>query len=149
MRPETGIAKVVAGGALIEDVVRKDEQTGVDVLAVTHSHGNLTAMLTSRHLDALLQQARAHYDLVIIDTPPVLGVTDAKALVPQVDAVAFVIQWEKTKQDAAQAALKELCDVGANVAGAVLNQVDVKRHASYRYGDAGQYYSRYSTYYID
>jgi capsular exopolysaccharide synthesis family protein len=149
LHPETGVVEMVAGGALLADVVRKDKQTGVDVLAGAETRGNLTAVLTSRHLGAALQQARKCYDLVIIDTPPVLAVSDAKVLVPQTDAVAFVVRWTKTERDAAQAALKELRDVGANVVGAVLNQVDMRRHASYSYGGAEQYQSRYSMRYTD
>jgi succinoglycan biosynthesis transport protein ExoP len=147
LHPEVSAVEMVASGALLAEVVCRNEHTGVDVLADAHSHSNLTAVLTSRHLSAVLGQARARYDLVIIDTPPVLGVSDAKVLVPHADAVAFVVQWEKTKRDAAQAALKELSDVRANVIGAVLNQVDMKRHASYGYGDAGQYYHKYALYY--
>jgi capsular exopolysaccharide synthesis family protein len=149
LRPASGVVEMVAGGALLADVVRKDEQTGVDVLAGAQTHGNLTAVLTSRHLGMALRQARRCYDLVIIDTPPVLAVSDAKALVPQTDAVAFVVRWRKTKRDAAQAGLKELRDVGANVVGAVLNQVDMRRHASYSYGDGEHYHSRHSMRYTD
>jgi polysaccharide biosynthesis transport protein len=144
LRPGTDVVKMVAGGALLVDVVRKDEQTGVDVLAGAQTtHGNLTAVLTSRHLGAALLQARRHYDLVIIDTPPVLAVSDAKVLVPQADAVALVVRWKSTKREAAETALKELRDVGANVVGAVLNQVDMRQHASYCYGDGEYTYRGY------
>jgi Mrp family chromosome partitioning ATPase len=55
-----------------------------------------------------------------------------------------VFRWERTKQDAARAALKELQDVSANIVGAVLNQVNMKKHAYCGYGDAGQYYNEFS-----
>jgi succinoglycan biosynthesis transport protein ExoP len=143
LRPETGVVEMIAGGALLADVVRKDKQTGVDVLAGAQAaRGNLSAVLTSRHLGEALRQARLHYHLVIIDTPPVLAVSDAKVLVPQTDAVAFVVRWKMTKRDAAQTALKELRDIGANVVGAVLNQVDMRQHAAYCYGYGDHSYYR-------
>ena len=78
-----------------------------------------------------------------------LGVADVKVLARLVDAVMFVIRWQHTKRDAAQTALKELADVSAKVVGAALNNVDMKRHAYYAYGDAGQYYSKYKSYYYE
>jgi polysaccharide biosynthesis transport protein len=143
----TGITEFLSGDAYFEDVVQKNEDTGVDVLAVAKVHDNPTALLVSDRLQLLLREARTRYDRIIIDSPPVLGVADAKIVAPAVDAVLFVIRWERTKRDAAQAALKELGDVSANVVGAVLNNVDMKRHAHYAYGDAGQYYMNYSRYY--
>ena len=91
----------------------------------------------------MLREARARYDYVIIDTPPVLGLPDVKALSAAADAIVFVVRWDRTRRDAAAAALKQLADVSAQLAGVVLNQVDMKRHASYAYGDAAQYYSQY------
>ena len=79
---------------------------------------------------------------MIIDAPPVLGLPDVLALSGAADAILFVVRWDRTRRDAAAAALKQLADVSAEVAGVVLNQVEMKRHASYAYGDAGQYYSR-------
>ena len=80
---------------------------------------------------------------MIIDTPPVLGLPDVMALSAAADAILFVVRWDRTRRDAVAAALKQLADVSAEVAGVVLNQVDMKKHASYAYGDAGQYYLEY------
>jgi succinoglycan biosynthesis transport protein ExoP len=147
MRPEVGVVEVVAGEVRLEDAVYRDESTGLDFLLMPSSHANATAPLTPERLGAVLREARGRYDYVVVDSPPLLGVSDAKTLATLVDATIFVIRWEHTKQDAAVAAMKELRDVAANVAGAVLTQVDMKRHARLGYGDAGQYYSRYKKYY--
>lgn len=85
--------------------------------------------------------------MIVVDTPPVLGIADAKMLARSVDAVLFVIRWERTKRDAARSALEEFTDVSDNVVGAVLNNVDMRRHSYYAYGDSGQYYLKYSRYY--
>ena len=81
---------------------------------------------------------------MIMDTPPVLGLPDVKALSPAADAILFVVHWDRTRRDAvggrAEAARRRIREVS----GVVLNQVDMKKHASYAYGDAGQYYLEYS-----
>ena len=100
--------------------------------------------MTSKRLLAVLRDARERYDCVIIDSPPVLGLPDVTALSPAVDAILFVVQWDRTRRDAAAAALKQLADVASKVAGVVLSQVDIRKHASYAYGDAVQYYRQYS-----
>ncbi|MCE3249943.1 MAG: etk [Geminicoccaceae bacterium] len=92
----------------------------------------------------MLRAARERYDYVILDTPPVLGLPDVKALSPASDAILFVVQWDRTARDAAAAALRQLADISAKVAGVVLNQVDMRKHASYAYGDAAHYYLKYS-----
>jgi polysaccharide biosynthesis transport protein len=113
-------------------------------LAAGDHHGNPITQLSSKRLTTLLQDAKERYDCVILDTPPVLGLPDVKALSPVADAILFVVRWDRTRRDAVAAALKQLADVSAEVSGIVLNQVDMKKHASYAYGDAGQYYIEYS-----
>jgi succinoglycan biosynthesis transport protein ExoP len=143
LQSDAGIVEL-AGDASFEEVVQRND--GVDILAA-REHENPTAFITSRFIRSLLKEARQRYDWIIIDTPPVLGVADTKMLAPSVDAVLFVIRWERTKRDAARSALKELEGVSAKVIGAVLNNVDMRRHSYYAYGDSGQYHHKYSKYY--
>jgi succinoglycan biosynthesis transport protein ExoP len=147
LEPLVGIVELLEGDVPFEQAVERDEDSGVDVLSAASRHTNPSALLTSPRLVALLEHLDAHFDCVIIDTPPVLAVPDAKTLARLADAVVLVVRWDRTKRDAAQAALKELQHFSAHVAGAVLNRVDMKRHAQYSYGDAGQYYTQYSAYY--
>ena len=143
-RPEADVLALLDGTARFEDAVRRDPYSGVDLLAAGDDHGNPITLLTSERLIAVLGTARERYDQVIIDAPPVLGLPDAKALSPASDAILFVVHWDRTPRDAAAAALRQLADVAASVTGVVLNQVDMKKHASYAYGDAAQYYLKYS-----
>ena len=142
--PEADLLAVLAGAGRIEDAIVRDPESGVALLVAGHDHGNPITLLTSKRLKAVLRAARECYDVVIIDTPPVLGLPDVKALASAADAIVFVVHWDRTKRDAVAAALKQLADVSAPVAGVVLTQVDMKRHASYAYGDAAQYYADYS-----
>jgi capsular exopolysaccharide synthesis family protein len=141
--PRADLLAILAGTGRIEEAILRDPGSGVALLAAGHDHGNPITLLTSKRLKAVLRAARECYDLVILDTPPVLGLPDVKALSPVADAIVFVVQWDRTKRDAVAAALQQLADVAANVTGVVLNQVEMKKHASYAYGDAAQYYAEY------
>jgi len=97
----------------------------------------------------LVQALSETYDFVILDTPPVLAVSDALVMVRYADATLFLIRWEKTRRQAAVSGLKLTLEAGANLAGVVMTQVDVKRHAQYNYADSGYYYGGYAKYYTD
>jgi len=77
---------------------------------------------------------------VIVDSPPVLPVTDAAVLAPKMDGVLLVVTVHKTPRDAARQALESLTQVGGEVVGAVLNGVPLPRAAFYRYygGKSGE-----------
>jgi polysaccharide biosynthesis transport protein len=145
--PKADLLAVLAGTVRFEDAIVQDPDSGVALLAAGGDHGNPITLLTSKRLTTVLRAARERYDCVIIDSPPVLGLPDVKALSSAADAILFVVQWDRTKRDAAAAALRQLADMSAKVSGVVLNQVDMKKHASYAYGDAAQYYLKYSTCY--
>jgi polysaccharide biosynthesis transport protein len=149
LESSVGIAEFLEGEVSLEQAFRRDKETGINVVPVARGHANPSLLLTSPRLAVLLEQLNAHFDCVIIDTPPVLGVPDAKTLARMADGIVFVVRWDRTKRDASQAALRELENFSAHVLGAVLNRVDMKKHARYSYGDVGQYYMQYSSYYRD
>jgi Mrp family chromosome partitioning ATPase len=110
---------------------------------------NPTDILGSQKMRSLIAELRASYDFVVIDSAPLLGVTDSKVAALLADKVLFVAQWEKTNVETARNGLQHLFEVRAPLAGAVLTQVDIKRHAMYGYGDVGQYYGKYQRYYVN
>jgi polysaccharide biosynthesis transport protein len=89
----------------------------------------------------LLQRLRSEFDIVLIDTPPLLDITDARILGRLADAAVLVFRAGKTSRDAASAAKRRLTDDGIPMLGTILNAWDVKRLGSYGYG-AYEYYSR-------
>lgn len=147
--PAAGIGEIVTEGTPLEDALWSDETTGLDILPAKSSPDDPARLIASTHLRSLLGELRLRYECIVIDSPPLLGPADAQILSLYVDSTLVVVQWERTKQDAAVAAVKALKDVSANVAGAVLTQVKLKQHARYRYGDAAQYHNRCRGYYTD
>jgi polysaccharide biosynthesis transport protein len=148
-RPPGGVVEVITGAQRLDEALISNEATGIHILPVRSSPADTTALLTSQRIRALLDELRQRYDFVVLDSPPLLAVTDARLLALHTDATVFVVRWERTKVDAAAAALKVLRDAGARIAGAVLTQVHLKKHSRFRYGDGVQYYASYSGYYQD
>jgi len=98
-------------------------------------------------MDALLAELRNEFDLVILDTAPVLAIAETRTLATKADAVLFLVRWRKTAMQASNAAIRQLEAVGAVVAGVALTQVDVREQARSGYGDAGYHYKAYKSYY--
>ena len=106
---------------------------------------NPAELLTSQKMTKILERLNQNFDLVVIDTPPVLTVTDAAALAPAVDGVILVAKPGRTKLGAFQQSLEQLRAVGACVLGVVLNEVNPKsRQYGYYYN---RYYSKHTHYY--
>lgn len=124
---------------------RIDRHSSLRVLPVAAPVANPHAALAAASLPRLLARLRAEHDLVILDTPPVLAVSDALILAPLADKVVMVVGWRSTSRAAVQSALKALHRVGAELAGAVLSKVDLRRYARKTASDA-HYAYRYRGY---
>jgi len=148
-KPEVGFVEYMAGERTLDEVIMRDVDAGLDYLPVKRQTANPTDLLASRKMQQLIKELKHRYDFVVIDSAPLLGVTDSKIIARLADKVLFVTQWEKTAADTARNGLANLREINASIAGAVLTQVDVKKHAYYGYGDVGQYYGKYQKYYVN
>ncbi len=109
---------------------------------------NPSELLGSRKMSEILKLIEAQFDIILLDTPPVLTVTDAVALSSSVDGILLVAKIGQTKQAALLQAIEQLRQVNANIVGLVVNDVDT-RSARYYYYYRNYYYDRYSSYYSD
>jgi capsular exopolysaccharide synthesis family protein len=100
---------------------------------------NPAELVNSERFGSLLRTLGEHYDRIVIDSPPVAPVTDAAILSTRVDATVLVVRAFKTTKEIARRSLQSLRDVGAPLAGAVLNAVEVN-------GSRGYYYYEQYTY---
>jgi capsular exopolysaccharide synthesis family protein len=122
---------------------------GLTVLPIRRKAGKPAALIGSQRMRDLMALLRRRYDHVIVDSPPLLLVSDPKRISALVDTTVLLVRWQETPADKAANALRELDGVGATVAGAVLSQVDVKRQAQYGYAGVGSYYGKYRRYYAN
>jgi polysaccharide biosynthesis transport protein len=133
-----GILQVLQGRPLAE-LTRAAPGLGVDYLPLSRESVDPITTLAGEGMPKLLRQLEGSYDCVVIDSASLLTATEARLLAPMVDKVLFAVKWGSTSRDVAQNAL-ELLRRSAfgkddlRIAG-VITQVDLKRHARYRYGD--------------
>jgi len=132
--PDVGVTTVVAGRAEAAEVTQRFGD--FDVITSGSIPPNPSELLGSQAFRQIVQQLRETYDNVVIDTPPLLAVTDAAVAAVAADAVILVTQARRTKRPELLKALYGLRAVDANVAGVVLNRVS---------GASGSYYQYTST----
>lgn len=145
-----GLGDYLAGLASLEDVIEIDPRSGVHFITGGNRAPNPTDLLGSEDMRGLLRQLSRLYDLVVLDSPPLLAVSDALVLVRHVDKTVFLVRWEKTRRETAMIGMKTVIEAGADLAGVLLTQVDVRKHAQYDYADSGYYYyGSYKNYYTE
>jgi succinoglycan biosynthesis transport protein ExoP len=106
---------------------------GLKILPSGELPPNPAEMVGSQHMQKLLHELAQQADVVLIDSPPVLPVTDAAVLAHEVDGVLLVLEAGKTQRGAARHAVESLRQVGANLVGVVLNAVPTHRGSYYYY----------------
>jgi selenocysteine lyase/cysteine desulfurase len=148
--PATGgtIDEYLAGAKTIEEIIGRDEQSGLYYIPARAHTPNSAEILDSKAMHSFVQALTEQFELVFLDTPPLMAVTDARIAAKLADYVIFLVRWEQTARELAVNALKLLRDTNKSI-GVVLSQVNVRRHAKYGYGDYGTYYSKYRNYYTN
>lgn len=144
---ETGLVEYLTQQTTLDKAILKDTLSDLHILPVATRPVSPPDLLASRRMADLLEHLSESYDLVVLDSAPLLPVHDTKNVLPGIDKVAFCVRWDSTPRSAAQAALKDLVASGADVAGVVMTRCDVQRQSLYNYG--GYYYSKYRHYYYE
>lgn len=136
-----GLSNYLTTNLELEDVI---VQTPIDNLYFMPS-GALPAdaagILNSRRMSELIQDVKQRFDLVLVDSPPILGVSDASVLASEVDLTMIVVQHRKLPRNMLVRVKSAVENVGGTIIGVVLNNVDVRSDSQY------QYYTSYYTYY--
>ncbi|MGC9950103.1 MAG: polysaccharide biosynthesis tyrosine autokinase [Bryobacteraceae bacterium] len=144
INPESGLAAALQNGLQWrEKLCRLVELPDMDILP-TGSSSRRAADLIGASLPSILEEAATDYDLIVIDSPPILGFPEPLQIAAAVDAVVIVALAGQTNRHAVGSALNTLQRMRANVVGLVLNEVTADMSDSYRYYG---YYSNYNRYY--
>lgn len=144
-----GLLEVLNGEASIDEALVDDEATSMKILPLTKREFTPRDVFGSEAFANLLAGLRERFDLVLIDTAPVLAVSDTLVIAEQSDAVIYAARWRKTAVNPIRRALTDLAGVRANVLGVTLLGVDLEAQARYGYDNAGYYYRSYRKYYAD
>jgi capsular exopolysaccharide synthesis family protein len=128
-----GVTNVLAGQATVQDALQEWGTSGVYVLPSGSVPPNPSELLGSRNMAALLEALRSGFDMVIVDTPPLLPVTDGALAATLVDGTVLVFRCGRTSAAQARSAAEALAAVDAKVLGCVLNMTPRKGEAGYAY----------------
>lgn len=133
-----GLTEYLVGTTEPARCIHRYEAGNIDVLPVGKIAPNPAELLTSERFRLLLQSLSDQYDRIIFDTAPCQAVSDTRLLAPLVDGVIFLVKAETTARRVVMSSLRNLQQARARILGAVVNQVDMKRHGR-DYG--GDYYA--------
>jgi capsular exopolysaccharide synthesis family protein len=137
-----GLTDILIGRAEIDDVVQPWGRGGLDLLAAGSIPPNASELLGSEAMRALLDSLSSAYDVVLIDAPPLLPVTDAAVVSKLVSGVLVVAAANRTRGQQLSLALDSLDRIDSKVLGVILTMLPTKGVDAYGYGSYGAYYGR-------
>src|SRR5262249_7790675 len=130
------LAKVLAHDAPLADAIQKDV-SGCDVIIAHTRPPNPQDLVGSHPMEKLLATVRKQYDMVLVDTPPIMAITDAVLIAKMADTTVYLARWATTPREVISEGLRQLAKFNIRLAGLVLTQVDLtdrKRYGSDDYG---------------
>ncbi|MBV9771592.1 MAG: polysaccharide biosynthesis tyrosine autokinase [Bryobacterales bacterium] len=138
-----GLTELLNGSASPQTValtnyIKRTAVPGLSIITSGLSSAPFAEILNGARIEALIDQLRADFDVVLIDSPPVLAIADARILARYADGVVLVYRVSTTPAEAARMAARRLQSDGSLVLGTILNDLPLDRYKAYNYG----YYSR-------
>lgn len=137
----SGLTNLLLGEAPIREAAIPSHLPNLFLIPSGPATPNPAEMLASKRMTQFIEQAKAEYDIVLIDSPPILAVTDAQILATKCEGVILVLNHGKVKREVARRAVDSLEHVGVKPLGVVINnKTNTKNSSSYYsyYGEASQ-----------
>jgi succinoglycan biosynthesis transport protein ExoP len=133
-----GLTEVLAGVARLADVVQYDTSSSLHIFvaggeATTHSGKPIG------NIGPVLGALRDIYDVIVLDTPPVLGLADTNIFATAADATLMIVRWGKTRRQVFKYAIGDITKFGGRIDAIIVSQVDTRRQVYYGYGDSCVY----------
>ncbi len=128
-----GLTDYLSKGVPIDELVQETKVDGLRVVPSGKLPPGAIAMLNSRRMTELIAELREKFDMVLVDAPPILGVSDSSVIVRSVDMTALVIQHRRFPRAMLARVKSAVINAGGNLLGAVLNNVDIRMDQYYQY----------------
>jgi receptor protein-tyrosine kinase len=135
-----GFSTVLAGRASLDDVLQKTRFPRLSVLTSGAVPPNPSELLGSVAAQKVLAELRSRFDYVIVDSCPLLAVTDAAIVSADADGVLIIARYGQTKRDQLAHAVRNLADVNAPLLGAIFAMTPTRGQSSYSYSYSSGYY---------
>ncbi|RJQ42893.1 MAG: polysaccharide biosynthesis tyrosine autokinase, partial [Nitrospiraceae bacterium] len=129
----TGLSSFLSGTSEFDQLIKKSSVTGLDVITSGPMPHNPSEVLNSDRMRELMDALSAMYDFIVIDSAPLLGLSDSLILSASVDSVMLVVKSGQTPKDALIQSNKVLLKVATKILGVVLNGTDIKKKYGYSY----------------
>lgn len=143
-----GLADLLRGEATLDQVLVRDSASGAFLLPQRPTNADTSYdLIASSAMQHLVEQLRERFDLVILDTAPLLAIADSRAIASMADVALLAVRWRKTPAPAVRLALDHLSMADARIGGILMTMVDLKVQRRAGAGDEMRYYNRYSSYY--
>ncbi|MEY3173035.1 MAG: Tyrosine-protein kinase ptk [Planctomycetota bacterium] len=142
-----GVVDVLRGNTSLDDVIQPTQVPDLNVIPCGPRPKDPAELLARPEYERLLEELRGRFDYVIVDTPPVLAVTDPAGVAARVDGVIVCMRLSRHTRELGKRTIESLRDIGATVAGIVINGVeerDAYGYGNYRYSDYRYYYKNYN-----
>jgi succinoglycan biosynthesis transport protein ExoP len=138
---QRGLTNLILGDAAMDDVIKSTDIPNLFVLPCGPRPPNPVELLLTARFKEVLTQLEAKFDYILLDSPPVLAVTDAVVLSRISSGVMLIAQAGKTTRDEIQVAARQFRDVDARILGLIMNDMDMtkKRYGYYYYYSYGAY----------
>jgi len=152
---QSGVTEILSGKIPLKSqkslnsLVKYDESTGIHFLTSGKQAPNPAELLDSPTFEKLIRMLRKEFDYILIDSPPLLPVTDGGLIAQQADGVLLVVKAGSTKVDQFRGGRDLLSKVNASVLGVLLNMIPLNRNGEsygYRYGYSYSYQRKYGVY---
>lgn len=137
---KNGLTDYLAGKITLDKAINHSEDLGIDFITAGEKTSAIINVLEAKKLKELIATLKETYDYVLLDTPPVIAVSDALYISKLADGVIFIVAQGKAKKSVVKEAISNLKRRDVNIIGMVLTQVDLKSGA-YGYGQSYSYYS--------
>ncbi|HEY0625150.1 MAG TPA: CpsD/CapB family tyrosine-protein kinase [Allosphingosinicella sp.] len=142
LQNEVGLSSLLAHQKKLGEVVQRQVAPNLDFIAAGPLPPNPAELLAAGPLDELLAELTAAYDLVVVDAPPVMGLSDSPLLASRVGGTVFVVEANRAHRGQAKIAIRRLLSTQARLLGAVLTKFDAQT-IGYGYGEDYGYGYRY------
>jgi uncharacterized protein involved in exopolysaccharide biosynthesis/Mrp family chromosome partitioning ATPase len=116
------------------------DKSSLHIMPIRSFVGDADRLVASPEVSAVVQALRSQYDLVLIDTPPILAVPDALTLAPLIDDTVLVVDWRKTPRRSVAATMRVLLRANIRITGIILSKVNLRQFA--RLSTSEGYYAR-------
>lgn len=149
MTTRMGLSDHILRDVPLDEVVQEDVRSGAHYIAAGTGTDDPQSVLHAQGMDRMMEVLRGRYDLVVVDTPPIMVVTDAAIMARYHSRFLFAVRYGRTPRETVAAAFRQMEHYGIDVSGVILTRVDLKEHAHYGFNDRAYHYAIHKNYYLD